>query len=260
MRYATAMRCLKRYLSVLGVALALAFFVRPAAAAIAAGELADLAAQLQYAWYTEQADELLALAERLADEKPRGDIEPWLRYYSAYGYYRAAILADDDYFGEYVDRCESLSRALVRADPEFVEALVLRGSCAALLSARRPISSVLAPSRAVKAFTKAARLEPDNPRLLLQQAVAVMERPRLKNEFEPVPLLLQTALASFERTISADPLTPDWGEAEANTAVARLALSAGQKKRARDALEEALQIVPDYREANRLLGDLRGSR
>ena len=258
MRYATAMlRTCRRYLLPVLAACSLAPAVH---GAVAAPELADLAAQIQYAWYTEQSQVLVELAERLEAEKPRGDVEPWLRYYSAYGYYRAAMLAGDDYFGEYVERCERLTRALVRSDPEFVEALVLRGSCAALLAAQRPISAVLAPSRAVKSFTKAARLAPANPRLLLQQAVAVMDRPSLRDEFEPVQKLLDASLASFAREISADPLSPVWGEAEANTAVAMLAIDEGQKKRARDALEEALQIVPDYLVAERLLVELRTGR
>ena len=258
--HAAMLRRCRTIPAVIAVALAHLLLAPAASAAIAAGELADLAAQLQYAWYTEASSDLVALAERLEDEKPRGDIEPWLRYYSAYGYYRAAMLAEDEYFGEYVERCESLSRRLVRADPEFVEALILRGSCAALLAARRPVSAVLAPSRAIKSFTKAARLAPDNPRLLLQQAVAVMQRPGLRDEFAPVSNLLDAAVAGFERLITADPLAPDWGEAEANTAIATLAIDEGQKKRARDALEQALQIVPDYRAAQRLLATLRAGR
>ncbi|MEM1261588.1 MAG: hypothetical protein AAGH76_04280 [Pseudomonadota bacterium] len=240
--------------------LATSFAASPAGAAVSANELADMAAQLQYAWYTEQVDELVALAERLEDETPRGDIGPWLNYYSAYGYYRAAVLSDDDYVGEYIDRCERLSKALVRQDPEFVEALILRGSCAALLASRRPISAVLAPSRAVKAFTKAARLEPENPRLLLQQAIAVIDRPGLRDEFAPVEELLERSLQLFTITLEIDPLTPDWGEAEANTAMATLALKNGNRLRARDAAEQALQIVADYRAAERLLTELRTTR
>ncbi|MEL7539118.1 MAG: hypothetical protein AAFZ58_05715 [Pseudomonadota bacterium] len=250
-----------RHWSSLAAGLLLALLgLSKAEAAVAAAELADLAAQLQYAWYTEQSDELIVLAEQLADEKPRGDIEPWLRYYSAYGYYRAAMLAGDDYFGEYVERCEDLSRALLRQDPEFVEALILRGSCAALLSSRRPVSAVLAPSRAVKSFAKAARLAPENPRLLLQQAVAAIGRPALRDEFAPVNQLLESSLVEFARSIDVDPLTPDWGEAEANAAIAQLAIKAGNKKRARDAIEQALQIVPDYYAAKALLNELRAAR
>ncbi|MEM8983493.1 MAG: hypothetical protein AAGC71_10725 [Pseudomonadota bacterium] len=231
-----------------------------APAAVATNELADMAAQLQYAWYTEQVDEIVALAERLEDETGRGDIGPWLSYYSAYGYYRAAVLSDDDYFGEYIERCEQLSKALVRQDPEFVEALILRGSCAALLASRRPISAVLAPSRAVKSFTKAARLEPENPRLLLQQAIAVIDRPSLRDEFAPVNELLERSLQRFAVTLELDPLNPDWGEAEANATIAALALKNGNRLRARDAAEQALQIVADYRAAEKLLNDLRRSR
>ncbi len=232
----------------------------PAEAAVGAVELADIAAQLQYAWYTEQQQELVLLAGRLEAEKPRGDVGPWLKYYSAYGYYRAAMLATDDYLGEYLDRCESISRQLVRSDPEFSEAQILRGSCAALLSARRPISAVLAPSRAVRSFAKAERLAPENPRLQLQQAVAVLDKPSLRDEFAAVDVLLGAALAAFHDTVSVDPLVPDWGEAEAYVARAQVAISRGNKRVARDSVEQALQIVPDYRAAHRLLSELRSAR
>ncbi len=226
-------------------------------AAINREELIDLVAQLQYAWYTENLGDLLAISERLESEKPRPATAAWQQYYAAYGYFRAASLAEEDYVIEFLDRCEDITRALQKESSGFAEALVLRGGCAAWLARVRPISAVLAPSRAVRALSKAARIDPENPRLLLQQAEAVMGRKAFSDEYRDPLTLLKQAVDQFERRIDADPLTPDWGEIEALRYLAELSLEAGDRRQARDALEQALQIAPDFRPAVELMQSLR---
>ncbi len=242
------------------VALAVAFALTPAHAKINAAELADSVARLQYAWYVEDSDELLAIAEELEGETASGDADKWRQYYAAYGYFRAAILTSDDYFSEYVERCEDTTKALLKKDREFVEGLILRGACAAVLAERHPVAAVFAPSRAVRSFAKARQLEPDNPRLLLQQAEASVGRKALRDEYPQPVLLLEQAISRYELGTYADPLTPKWGEADAFLLLAKLQKKAGNKLRARDAIEQALQIVPNSAVARRVISELRGQR
>lgn len=220
----------------------------------------DAIARLQFAWYSEDLDELVEISNTLEVEKPRGDIGRWMRYYSAYGYFRAASLAPDEYFDEYVEHCEDTSKKLVREDKEFSEALILQGACAALVASRRPLSALLAPRRAVRSFAKAERQAPENARLLLQMAEASVGRKALSDEFDSPAELLQRALVLFEQGGDADPLTPNWGEADAYLLMARLQQKAGNKLRARDAIEQALQIIPDSARALRIRQALRGQK
>ena len=232
----------------------------PARAAISSKQLPDLVARLEYAWYSGDLNRILDLAARLDVEKPRGNIDHWLKYYSAYGYFRAAKLAGDDYLGEYVERCEDILKPTLRMQPGFAEGFVLAGACAALLAEKRPIAAVLAPSRALRAFKRARVLEPDNPRLKLQQAEAVVGRRALADEIPPAPALLAEAVEIFSEQVTVDPLRPSWGEPEAYFLQARLALGAGNRLLARDAAESALQIAPDYEAARNLIKELRGGR
>lgn len=251
----TYTKTLRRFLIglVLGCVLAL-----PAGAAFKREDLVDTVSQLQYAWYTGDLTQLLTLAEMLGNEKPRVGLERWLKYYSAYGYYRAAQLADENYFSDYIERCEDTLKPVLKEHADFSEGLILRGSCAALLTERKPIAAIFAPSRALRAFKKAALIDPNNPRLKLQQAVASLGRKALAEHFQSAPTLLAEALEQFSRRVEPDALLPDWGEAEANLLLARLALDTGDKLRARDAIESAIQIVPDFQEAHEMLAVIRG--
>lgn len=229
----------------------------PLQAALSEEQLVDSVAQLHYAYYTRSLDDLVTLTERLENERPREATEQWQHYYAALGYYRAALLADDDYVTEYLDRCEDLAKQLLRKQANFVEALVLRGACAAFLAEKRPISAVLAPSRAVRSFAKARAIDPEHPRLLLQQAKAAMGRRAFVDEFPAADIMLQQSLDSFLSRQDADALTPDWGEVEAHTELARLLLEKGERRRARDSIEQALQFAPGYEPALALLETLR---
>ncbi len=234
--------------------------VAPAQAATDDTELSDYVARLQYAWFVGDHLTAVEIAGLLAAERPRGDIEHWLRYYSAYGYYRAAQIADEDYLDEYVDRCDEQARAALKLRSEFSEALIVRGACAALLAERRPIAAVLAPSRALRALDRAALLDPENPRLKLVQAQASLGRKALAEELPPPAVALAQAIDGFQRFHDASVLTPDWGEAEAHVIRGRLALAAGDRLGARDAAEQALGIAPDYTAAIDFLTSLRAAR
>ena len=53
---------------------------------------------------------------------------------------------------------------------------------------------------------------------------------------------------------------PDWGEAEALTALAAEALERGQARTARDFIERALLLAPDYRAALDLRVEMQSAR
>lgn len=238
----------------------LTLLLSAATGATAAGDdaaLFDIATRMQYAWYTRDLSRLVELTHELQPDASRDTAGRWAGYYTAYGYYRAAGLAGEDYVVEYLNRCSDVIDDTMHRHQEFAEALILKGACSALLAERRPIAAVLAPSRALRAFAKAALLDPDNPRLKLAQATAATLRKSFAAVLPPPARLLEEALKAYAVGAHVAPPEPDWGEAEAYLLDARLALGSGDRQRARDAAEQALQIAPDYADGRDLLDGLR---
>ncbi len=57
-----------------------------------------------------------------------------------------------------------------------------------------------------------------------------------------------------------DPVRPDWGEAEALAALGELYLARAEVRGARDLIERALLLAPDYRFAAELRAQVAGGR
>ena len=248
---------INRHLAGLATLLVVLQPVLPAQAAVDRAALADYAARIEYAVFVEDVDQLVEIATTLAAERPRGGVDGWLSYYTGLAWYRAAQLAGEDYAGEYVDNCDDRTRAAVRELEDVTEPLILRGACSALLAKLKPIAAVLAPSRAIRSFAKARTLQPDNPRLLLAEAIAARGRRTIADEFPEPAELVRLAIEQFNALEDADRLTPDWGEAEAHYLAAEIAFERGDRQSARDAIETALQIAPRYEAAARLLRKMR---
>jgi Tfp pilus assembly protein PilF len=76
---------------------------------------------------------------------------------------------------------------------------------------------------------------------------------------EALATKLATVVEAFDAwTPSID--DPDWGHAEALTALAATVLDSGQVRTARDLIERALLLAPDYRVAVELRIALQGAR
>jgi tetratricopeptide (TPR) repeat protein len=112
-----------------------------------------------------------------------------------------------------------------------------------------------------QALAHARELEPSNPRIALIDAWLVSARPALADASvrDEAVKKLEAAADAFAAW-SPTPDVPDWGEAEALAALAELYLTRGELRDARDLLERALLVAPDYRFAVDLRAQLQGSR
>ncbi len=63
----------------------------------------------------------------------------------------------------------------------------------------------------------------------------------------------RAVVAKFEAAPPSQPGKPDWGHAEALTLLGESYLKRGEMVAARDVLERALVLAPDYRQAQKLL-------
>jgi hypothetical protein len=220
----------------------------------------DIESRIQYGYYTEDAaalrklDELIAAAD--ARDKLRG-------YYAGLLDWRRALLAASGTAAErgnaarYAEHCVSEIDTALALDADFAEALALRAAC---LSEPQEMSGGYAPiagHRARKDLERARQLAARNPRVLLIDATSdyALSPSQGGNKDRALGKLRQT-VAAFEAERSDTDHLPGWGAAEAWLLLARDLLDHGDAVGARDALEHALLIAPEFAQARRLMAKI----
>ena len=258
----------------LGAVLLLASLAPAIAAPVAAATASEGMAQpgphwlqiesrIESGYFQQDAAGLVALSATLSADGATalsgGKNEQWRSYYSALVAYRLALLARHDLTRAwpFTERCvEELNRALA-LDAGSAEALALQSACLAaqskLDSWRAPFAAPLSRSRSDKAL----KLAPDNPRVLLLGALAARDRPALfGGDNQRAFVLLQRAASAFERQSTQASGLPQWGAADAFTDLAEDYLTRGEALAARNVLERALLLAPDFAQARRLMAEI----
>jgi tetratricopeptide (TPR) repeat protein len=101
-----------------------------------------------------------------------------------------------------------------------------------------------------KAFRKAQTLAPGNPRVMLIEAqCAAADQAESSASIERLRRVVQ----AFETARPSRPGQPDWGYAEALVLLGQAHIQRGDSLAARDLIERALVIAPDYRKAREML-------
>jgi Flp pilus assembly protein TadD len=135
-------------------------------------------------------------------------------------------------------------QGLVKADPKDAEAHALLGSLYGLQIAMSPLKGMLLGPRAGSALGRAASLEPDNPRVLLQQAISSYNTPALfGGSVDEAERLLRRSLERFA-TQPADAPWPNWGPFYAHAWLGQALLNKGNRAGARAEFDRALAIAP----------------
>jgi hypothetical protein len=137
---------------------------------------------------------------------------------------------------------------------DWADALALQGACLGLLAELTPLRAPLAGARSRAQLAHALELEARNPRVLLLDGSA-LERPRSGVAAAKARACAEFAAAveAFEAARPRADRVPEWGPAEGYTFRARCDLERGDAAAARDALERALLIAPDFQLARRLM-------
>ena len=114
---------------------------------------------------------------------------------------------------------------------------------------RRLPAQVRQDARTASRCARRPALAPDNPRIKLVQAICAPN-----TAADPAAVeRWRAVVASFEAAPPSRPGKPDWGHVEALTMLGETYLQRGDPVAARDALERALVLAPDYRQAQQLL-------
>jgi hypothetical protein len=210
----------------------------------------DIEGRIQYGFYTEDTRALTDIADQLS--RTDGEQEPLQYYYVGLANYRlASLLATRDkrHAREAAQVCvDSLGSAL-KAQTQFAAGYALQAACLRTLSVLGSWKP-RAGSKSDGQMERAIKLAPRDPRVLLLEALSKGEDARLD---EHSLATLKRATAAFESERHGVDRTPGWGAAEAYTYLGRGYLERGDVLNARDALERALLIAPDFVLAKRLL-------
>lgn len=262
----------------LGVALLLAAGSLPAAAQSVPTDWADIEGRIQYAYYTDDVRALNGVINSLKPKPVEGEeavVEPDLAvrsYFRALAHYRLAQVlstskksqardAIDDCGSEIDNLVEALPKVPIGLDetPEGrhqrAEAYALATACTV---AGREMSSIpFTGGRIGSRIEEAVKLEPKNPRVRLVEALVAYDRAG-KDVAEKAAAVqkLRAVTPMFEAARAGASTTPEWGAAEAYAFLGRALYDQRDVVGAREALERALLIAPDYGFARRLMAQI----
>lgn len=225
-----------------------------------AQEGGDLQAQILYAYQTEDANQLTDLRQNLSNQVKSGGADPALRYHLAHADYRFGLLAEDkrarDAAPAFSDCIEQL-KPVLEQDARSVEALTLQSVCYGELAKHRRMEAVLLRSKAQDRLNAALKIDPRNPRALYFTAVEELAHAKPGSaERERAFARLQQAAQAFEQTSATRNDVPGWGHAEAYLALGIELRGRGDLLGARNWIEKALIVAPDYKAAQRQMASL----
>ncbi|HLW25111.1 MAG TPA: hypothetical protein VKT22_12195 [Steroidobacteraceae bacterium] len=224
-------------------------------AAPRAQEGGDLQAQILYAYHTEDVHRLGNLVQSLTTQVKAGGADAALRYHLAHAEYRLGLLQVQSKArgaaGAFSDCIDQL-KPILEQDVKSVEALALQSACYQELAGQRHLEAVLLRSRAAERLESAYALAPRNPRVLFLKATADLEHSRTGSaEHNQAFKELELAARLFDESSATRPDVPGWGHAEAYLALGVQLAARGDQLGARNWIEKALIVAPDYKAAQR---------
>jgi len=221
----------------------------------------DLQAQILYAFQSEDINELSSLIQTLKTQEQAGTADSALRYHLAHADYRSALLSGetDPHNAETaLSECIDQLKPLLEQDAHSVEALALQSACYSNLARyKKKLEAVLYRSRAADRLRAAFKLAPKNPRVLYLTAIDAQARANPgSQESNLAREQLELAAQLFEQSSATTIDVPGWGHAEAYLELGRQLESRGDVLGARNWIEKALIVAPDYKAARRQLAGL----
>jgi hypothetical protein len=223
-------------------------------------ELDDAAARMQYAFHTDDirgVEEALSVVQKVALPT---SLKGMKEYFTAYGQWKLAELHTAAALSgrreqraaaaKSATACVQSAQDATKIDATLAEAYAIEAICSAMTGrvAEAPASSHCSKHRSLNI---AQELAPNNPRVMLIQAQceAFPAKTNSAASIERLRLVVQ----AFDGAKPSRAGQPDWGHAEALTMLGQAHLQQGDSVAARDVIERALVIAPDYNKARKML-------
>lgn len=232
-----------------------------AAAPVAAESMAefdDATARLQFAFYTADTRSLEEMLREIAGFEAGAALAAAKSYQLAYGHWKLAQLYGDprderarpntrSSAGKAAKACVQHARETIAKDPRKAEVYAIEAACDGFSPGANGGGS--AGCARSKSMRTALTLGADNPRVQFINVLCSQSA-----EGDPVAVdRWRDVVAKFEAAPPSRPGKPDWGHAEALALLGESYLKRGEMVAARDVLERALVLAPDYRQAQELL-------
>jgi tetratricopeptide (TPR) repeat protein len=170
-------------------------------------------------------------------------------YYLGYIDFRLATMhpgMDKDSIVTYFERGIESLRSATEKNAKCAEAYALLGSCYGQKIRFYPLAAIILGPKAGAAFSTALALEPENPRVVLLDAISTYYTPALFGGSKEKGLQgFRKAAALFDRWKNPDSLQPDWGYDEAYTWIGIAYLEQNEAQSSKKAFQRALEINPN---------------
>jgi hypothetical protein len=253
------MNCSARVARLVGrLVLPLLLVAAGSAPAASTAEFDDMVARLQFAFFTGDSRALDETLRELARFEADGSLAAAKSYQLAYGHWKLAQLLGDPENqraqaqirtspGKAARTCVQHARDAISKDPRMADIYAIEAVCDTFSPGQASNGS--SACLRSKSMRTALTVGGDNPRV---QFIHALCSPSL--DTDPAAIERWRAVVSkFEAAPPSQPGKPDWGHAEALTVLGLRYLKRGEMVAARDVLERALVLAPDYRQAQLLL-------
>ena len=246
-----------------GIVLVL-FALAPRVFADPLADLDDAQARAEYAFYTADIRALESIVQVIEGLEVPASLATLQAHDAAYGRWKLAELYTDAPKREgqrstrtlavkSAEACLAHAKRALSLDAKMAEAQVLDSVCTAI--ARTPHSGdLLSPlplCARSRSFRTALELAPTNPRVMLMEGKCLYGKDSASSA--DAIERLRAVVAAFDAAPPSRPGYPQWGQAEALLLLGENYLRRGDAHSARDVIEKALVIAPDYRQARELL-------
>ncbi len=187
-----------------------------------------------------------ALFERATGDENRAVLAHY--YVARADHHLANLLAETDE-GAAADHLDSAIEHLKQAIAleASAEAYALLSSAYGRKIGLKPMMGMFLGPKAGNALSEAKALDPDNPRVVLTEAISDFNTPKMFGGSKTRAMVgFQRALDLFAQEDITDPLLPSWGRDEAYAWLGIAHMQNDARDEARAAFEKALDVNPDY--------------
>jgi tetratricopeptide (TPR) repeat protein len=209
-----------------------------------ASELDDIVARIDYGFYTGDPRMIQAARDELGRTGSDGGAHAYYEAYAAYRLSRLDRSARPRQRRALIRACLEAGRASTQTAEWAAEAWILVAACSIQGIAQEPSRALGHEARLNEALAAARELDADNPRLLLVESWYRQNDMAIEVARERRRELLERAREEFD--VRANDQGPDWGRAELLASLAKIHLELGERRNARDLIEQALIEAPDY--------------
>lgn len=149
-----------------------------------------------------------------------------------------------------------LDRAISILEPRLdAESKALLGACLGVKIGFSPMSGMSLAPKAMALFDAALKQSPGNPRVLTFQGLHLLNTPKFfgGGPEAALPILEAAVKAAESEKAPANAWAPAWGRAESLVWLAQAQRRSGQEELAKASLQRALEVDPNYANAQVLL-------